>query len=88
MQIIDSQITTPRNVQNYFVFQCGRHLHQFHARPRVPFLSMARITNAIGNTLSFYNTRAWLKNTNALDDSPGITLASSTLTVSNQSAVG
>jgi hypothetical protein len=40
-------------------------------------------TNGIGNTLSFYNSRAWLNNTNALEDSPGITLGNSTLTISN-----
>jgi hypothetical protein len=39
-------------------------------------------TNGYGNSLAFYNATGSLKNTNALDDGP-LTLAASTLTVSN-----
>jgi len=39
-------------------------------------------TNGYGNSLSFYNARGSLKNTNALDDGP-LTLSASTFTVSN-----
>ena len=39
-------------------------------------------TNGLGNSLSFYNARATLANTNALDDGP-LTLSASTFTVSN-----
>ena len=39
-------------------------------------------TNGYGNSFKFYNATGSLKNTNVLDDGP-LTLAASTLTVSN-----
>ena len=43
-------------------------------------------TNGYGNSFSFYNTTASLKNTNAFDDGP-LTLSASTFTVSNNLAL-
>ncbi len=82
VQIIDSQITTPSNVQNFSFFNAD--VTFTNSTPPASTVTLdGGITNTIGNTLSFYNTPASIKNTNALDESPGITLASSTLTVNN-----
>jgi polygalacturonase len=82
VQIIDSQITTPSNVRNISFFNSEITFSNSAVSGNSVSLD-GTITNAIGSTLSFYNTQAWLKDTNALDDSPGITLAASTLTASN-----
>lgn len=82
VQIIDSQITTPSTVRNISFFNADVTI----TNSTVPATSVSldgADTNGIGSSLSFYNTRAWLINTNALDDSPNITLANSTLIVSN-----
>jgi hypothetical protein len=82
VQIIDSQITTPANVQNVSFFNSDITFSNSIA-PAASMSLDGTFTNTLGNTLSFYNTTASLKNTNALDKSPGITLANSTLTISN-----
>ena len=82
VQIIDSQITTPSNVRNISFFNADVTLTNSTTPANAVSLDGAD-TNGIGTTLSFYNTHAWLINSNALDDSPNITLANSTLTVSN-----
>jgi len=82
VQIIDSQITTPSSVRNISFFNADVTITNSTTPPNAISLDGAD-TNGMGSTLSFFNTRAWLINTNALDDSPNITLANSTLTVSN-----
>jgi len=82
VQIIDSQITTPSTVRNISFFNADVTITNSTVPANAVSLDGAN-TNGIGNSLSFYNTREWLINTNALDDSPNITLANSTLTVSN-----
>ncbi|HSY17563.1 MAG TPA: glycosyl hydrolase family 28 protein [Candidatus Acidoferrales bacterium] len=47
-----------------------------------PFTFDGLTANGYGNTLAFYNASGSLKNTNVIDDGP-LTLAASTLTVSN-----
>ena len=82
VQIVDSQIITPTSVRNISFFNADITLTNSTTPASSVSLDGAE-TNGIGTSLSFYNTRAWLINTNALDDSPGITLANSILTVSN-----
>jgi polygalacturonase len=82
VQIIDSQITTPSSVRNISFFNADVTITNSTMPANSVSLDGAD-TNGIGSTLSFYSTREWLINTNALDDSPNITLANSTLTVSN-----
>ncbi len=82
VQFIDSQITTPSSVRNLSFFNADVTITNSTAPANSVSLDGAE-TNGIGSALSLYNTRAWLINTNALDDSPNITLANSTLTVSN-----
>jgi polygalacturonase len=82
VQIIDSKITTPSGVRNISFFNADITVTNSAMAAGSVSLDGAD-TNGIGSTLAFYNTREWLINTNALDDSPGITLANSTLTVSN-----
>jgi hypothetical protein len=82
VQIIDSKITTPSGVRNISFFNADITVTNSAMAAGSVSLDGAD-TNGIGSTLAFYNAREWLINTNALDDSPGITLANSTLTVSN-----
>ena len=82
VQIIDSQITTPSSVRNISFFNTDLTI----TNSTLPATSVSldgADTNGIGSSLSLFNTRAWLINTNALDDSPNISLANSMLTVSN-----
>ncbi len=82
VQLIDAQITTPTGVTNIAFYDAA--ITFTNSSPAANTVSLdGASTNGIGNTLSFYNYGAWLINTNALDDSPGITLANSTLSVSN-----
>jgi polygalacturonase len=82
VQIVDSTITTPAGVTNVAFYDAA--ISFTNSTPSANSVSLnGASTNGIGNTLSFYNYRAWLVNTNALDDSPGITLCNSTLSVSN-----
>jgi polygalacturonase len=82
VQIIDSQITTPASVRNISFFNADVVITNSTMPANSVSLDGAE-TNGIGSALSLYNTRAWLINTNALKDSPNLTLANSTLTVSN-----
>jgi polygalacturonase len=82
VQVIDSQITTPSGVRN-ISFYNSEITFTNSVLPANSVSLDGGITNTIGNTLSFYNTKAWLQKNHALDESPGITLANSTLTVSN-----
>jgi polygalacturonase len=82
VQLIDSQITTPSTVRNISFFNADITITNSTLPANSVSLDGAD-TNGIGSSLSLFNTRAWLINTNALDDSPNITLANSMLTVSN-----
>jgi len=82
VQIIDSQIITPTGVRNISFFNSDLTITN-STTSTTPVSLDGADTNGIGTTLSLYNTPVWLSNTNALDDSPNITLGNSTLTVSN-----
>ena len=82
VKIIDSQITTPSTVRNISFFDADITITN-STLPATSISLDGADTNGIGSSLALYNTRAWLINSNALDDSPNITLANSTLTVSN-----
>jgi hypothetical protein len=82
VQFIDSQITLPGATNTLSLYNA-----QLIISNSAPTNSAVKLdglsTNGLGNTLLLYNARAWLQNTNAIDGSPGLTLAGSTLTVSN-----
>lgn len=82
VQLVDCQIISPAGVTNIWFYNTGLTLTNSTPSSNVVLMDGSS-ANGIGNPLSFYNAKAWLKNTNALDDSPGITLGGSTLTVSN-----
>jgi polygalacturonase len=82
VQLVDSQIITPGGVTNVAFFNA--QITFTNSTPGTNVVSLdGASTNGIGNTLLFYNAQAWLKNTNALTASPGITLGGSTFSITN-----
>jgi polygalacturonase len=82
---IDSQITLPAGNSAFTLFNAG--LTITNSAPASNLVTLDGLaTNALGNTLLFYNTQASLINTNAISDGP-LTLGASTLTVSNSLAL-
>jgi polygalacturonase len=84
IQLIDCNFNLPAGVKE---LQCYNASITFSNTPggaaaTNQWLLDGLTTNGYGNTLQFYNALATLKNTNALDNGP-LTLAASTLTISN-----
>jgi hypothetical protein len=82
VQFLDSQVTTPTGVTNI-----SFHHAQIVFTNSTPGASLVTLdgasTNGIGNPLSFYNTQALLRNTNAIAASAGLALGGATLSISN-----
>ena len=81
IQFVDSQITVPSSKTSFLLFNA-----QLIVSNSVPtntlFTFDGLTTNGFGNTLTFYNAQASLKNTNAFDNGP-LTIGASTFIVSN-----
>jgi hypothetical protein len=84
VQFIDSKITATTST-NFGLFNAD--LIITNRSPSANFVLLDGVTtNGYGNSLSFYDTQASMRNTNVLDDGP-LTLAVSTFTVSNNLAL-
>jgi pectin methylesterase-like acyl-CoA thioesterase len=84
VQLIDSQITVAATNS---IALYNADLIISNRGPAANLVKLEGITtNGYGNSLAFYNAQVSLRNTNALDDGP-LTLAASTLTVSNNLAL-
>ena len=77
----DSQITVPAGI-NALSFYNAQILFTNSATAN-PVTLDGVSTNGIGNTLEFWNTQGALKNTNALEINPIVTVAAGSLTISN-----
>ncbi len=80
-QFIDPAINLPAGVTNFAMFD-SQVVITNSAPTNTLFTFDGLTTNGYGNSFSFYNAQASLKNTNVLDDGP-LSLSASTLTVSN-----
>jgi polygalacturonase len=81
IQFIDTPLNLPTATNGFDLYNAEIIVSNSVPTNRLSFIDGVT-TNSIGNSLVLYNARASLKNTNAIDDGP-ITLAGSTLTVSN-----
>src|SRR5437899_2428061 len=82
IKLIDSSIAVPSGVNSISIFDSQILFTNSTPSSAVVTLDGAS-TNSLGNNLSFFNTLAALKSTNALDVAPVLSLATSTFTVSN-----
>ncbi len=82
LKMIDSAISVPAGVNQVSFYDAGITFTNSAISSSVVTLDGAS-TNTIGNNLSFYNGQFSLKNTNALDALPTITLSASTFAISN-----
>ncbi len=81
IQISDCNITLPANVTTWTLYNAHFGMTNSVAAANVVTLD-GLTTNGIGNSMSFYNVPASVKNTNALASGP-LTLGKGTFTVSN-----
>ncbi len=82
IKLIDSSITVPSSVSSISIFDSQILFTNSAPSSAVVTLDGAS-TNSLGNNLSFFNAQGALKNTNALDVAPILSLANSTFTISN-----
>lgn len=81
IQFIDCKVTMPAGVTAFEFYNA--QVTFSNTAPATSLVTLDGLTtNGIGNSLSFYNALASLKNTNALDDGP-FTIGGSTFIVSN-----
>jgi hypothetical protein len=80
-RFIDSQITVSATSNTFALFHA--QIIITNSSPAASLVTFDGLTtNGYGNSFAFYNTQAWLKNTNVFDDGP-LTIGGSKLTVSN-----
>jgi polygalacturonase len=85
-KLVDSQINTPTGNANVSFYNAG--IVFTNSTPSSTPVSLdGATTNSNGNSLSFYNAKATLQNTNALAVNPVITTAASTFTVNNNFSI-
>jgi hypothetical protein len=82
LKLIDSAISVPAGVNQVSFYDAGITFTNSAISNSVVTLDGVS-TNTIGNNLGFYNGQFSLKNTNALDILPVLTLSASSFTVSN-----
>jgi polygalacturonase len=80
-QFADSKITVPSGITTFLLYNAQLIITNSVFTTNLVTLD-GLTTNGYANSLAFYNARTSLKNTNVFDDGP-LTLADSTLTVSN-----
>jgi hypothetical protein len=80
VRFVDSQISVPSSLTTFLLYNSQLTITNTAPAGNLTFDGLA--TNSLVNGLALYNAQASLKNTNVFDHGP-LTLAASTLTVSN-----
>jgi hypothetical protein len=81
IQLADCKITLPANVTTWTLYNA--HFGMTNSVPAANVVTLDGLTtNGLGNSMSFYNALASVKNTNALAAGP-LTLGAGTFTISN-----